>query len=151
MLSVVFRGRGKGFVAGSQVVVKFSVDTNTPVVLRPSNLKRVVSMSPSWLHNLPHIGVWMDPKTLHIVFPVVESSISDMVTADQLVVAFPSPPGSELFMCLSVLHLSVVGFVFPCLSVRLSVCQHTYSFKHCFYDTIAANCSSNLTTISRVP
>ena len=94
VLSVhVSGGWEKEFGAGSQMVVKFSVDTNTPVVLRPSDLRRVVSMSPAWLHDLPHIGVWKDPKTLHVVFPVVMDTMNGKVTADELVVAFLSLPG----------------------------------------------------------
>jgi hypothetical protein len=89
----VFGGWEKEFSAGSQIVMKFSVDTNTPFVLRPNDLQQVVNMSPPWLHDLPHIGVWKDLKTLHIVFPVVNGSMNGKVTADELVVSFPNQTG----------------------------------------------------------
>ena len=66
--------RGESFVSGSMLTVKFTADTNTPFVLRPSDLHGVVSLSPPILHRLPHFAVWLNAKTFTIVFPVVEES-----------------------------------------------------------------------------
>ena len=65
---------GKSFMSGSMLTVKFTSDTNTPPVLRPSDLHGVVSLSPPILHRLPHFAVWLNAKTLTIVFPVIEES-----------------------------------------------------------------------------
>ena len=119
MLSVdAFGNEGNEFHAGSRVIVKFSVDTNTPVVLRPSDLQRVVSLSPPSLLDLPHIGVWLDVQTLHIIFPIVKNG-NMKIAAEELVVTFPSQPGwvQRKYWCSSVC-LSV------CLSISLSV--HAY-------------------------
>jgi hypothetical protein len=78
--------------AGFRVMVKFSGDTNTPVVLRPSDLQRVVKLSPSVLEDLPHFGVWPDSKTLHIVFPVVKNGGVKMAS-EELVVTLSSQAG----------------------------------------------------------
>ena len=79
---------GGSLSSGSVLTVKFTVDTNTPPVLRPRDLCRVASLSPSTLHRLPHFAVWLNAKTLTVVFPTVEESEWPKNMVDNLTVSF---------------------------------------------------------------
>ena len=54
---------------GTTVIVKFSHATNTPPVLRRSQLAKLVSFLPKHLNDAPTFGLWDDNRTLAIVFP----------------------------------------------------------------------------------
>ena len=79
---------GESFSSGSALTVKFTTDTNTPPVFRPRDLRRIVSLSPPTLHRLPHFAVWLNAKTLTVVFPAIEESEWMKNMADKLTVNF---------------------------------------------------------------
>ena len=66
--------------------VKFSHNTNTPTVLRPGDMNKIVQLHPPVLNELPHIGVWTDRKTLLIIFPAVNEDQG--IDASELKVEF---------------------------------------------------------------
>ena len=90
---------GDYFCSGFTVSVKFSQDTNTPVVLRPSDMKQVLQLHPPLLNNLSHFGVWTDKQTLLIIFPTVDEP--NNVDFSELMINFIAHAGMQLdvFFC----------------------------------------------------
>ena len=78
---------------GSSVVVKFSHDTNTPVVTRSNDRKRLMSMSPPELEQLPHMAYWQDKRTLVILFMAVGKE--DKVHTADIAVKFLEADGTR--------------------------------------------------------
>lgn len=83
---------GRHFQTGSTMSVKFSHKTNTPTVLRPVDMNRVLQLRPHVLNELPHLGVWTDSQTLWIVFPSVKEDVG--VDTSDLAVEFTAYPGT---------------------------------------------------------
>ena len=95
---------------GSSVVVKFSHDTNTPVVTRSDDLKRIMTMSPPELEQFPHMTYWQDKRTLVILFMAVGKE-EKVHTAD-IVIKFTETDGTRncLFSSL-IIYVVYVGIV----------------------------------------
>lgn len=79
---------------GSSLVVKFSHDTNTPVVMRSDNLRQIVNISPQRLEKLPRMAYWEDGRTLVILFMAAGKGEQNQVKSTDIVVTFLEPKGT---------------------------------------------------------
>ena len=88
---------GDYFHSGCTVLVKLSQDTNTPVVLRLSDMKQVLQLHPPLLNDIPHFGVWADRQTLLIIFPAVDKY--NNIDFNELMINFLAHSGMQLDVC----------------------------------------------------
>ena len=78
--------------SGSSLSIEFSHDTNMPPVLRPADLRRILTLHPPRLANTSHMAIWTEPHMLSVIFPAM--SKDESVPLTQVFVSFKGVKGT---------------------------------------------------------
>ena len=95
---------------GSSLHIRFSHDTNMPPVLRPADLRRILTLNPPGLSNTSHMAFWTYPHTLSVIFPTVREE-DEPLSLTQISVSFNEMEGTMQFIIVFVIFLCTLRTV----------------------------------------